>query len=86
MDPREDNEAEEVVKVERLSGGVEIAVNFEVEGGGNNDGNVMEVRAGQGFDEAALLEDFDVVVVVVEARRRGLGLWGGVVATIGVGF
>ena len=29
MDPREDDEAEEVVEVERLSGGVEITVNFE---------------------------------------------------------
>ena len=46
MNPRKDDEAEEVVKVERLSGGVEIAVNFEVEGGGNNDGSVMEVKAG----------------------------------------
>ena len=37
-----------------------------------------------------MLEDFDdvvvVVVVVVEARRRGLGLCGGVVAAIGVEF
>ena len=32
-----------------------------------------------------MLEDFDDVVVVVEARRRGLGLCGGVVAAIGVG-
>ena len=30
--------------------------------------------------------DDDVVVVVVEARRRGLGLCGGVVAAIDVGF
>ena len=29
MDPREDDEAAEVVEVERLSGGVEITVNFE---------------------------------------------------------
>ena len=86
MDPGEDDEAEEVVEVERLSGGVEIIVNFEAVGGGNDDGSVVEVRAGQGFDEAALLEDFDDVVVVVKARRRGLGLCGGVVAAIGVGF
>ena len=40
-----------------------------------------------------MLEDFDVVVVgvvvvvvVVKARRKGLGLCGGVVAAIGVGF
>ena len=46
MDPGEDDEAEEVVEVERLSGGVEIAVNFEAEGGGNNGGSVMDVRAG----------------------------------------
>ena len=31
-------------------------------------------------------DDVVVVVVVVEARRRGLGLCGGVVATIDVGF
>nr|POF26593.1 hypothetical protein CFP56_70298 [Quercus suber] len=29
VDPGEDDEAEEVAKVERLSGGVETAVNFE---------------------------------------------------------
>ena len=46
MDPGEDNEAEEVVEVERLSGGVKIAVNFKAGGGGNNGNSVMEVRAG----------------------------------------
>ena len=29
VDPGEDDEAEEVVEVERLSGGVEITINFE---------------------------------------------------------
>ena len=32
MEPGEDDEAEEVVEVERLSGGVEIAINFESSG------------------------------------------------------
>ena len=45
MDPGEDDEAEEVVEVERLSGGVEIIINFEAVGGGNDDGSVVEVRA-----------------------------------------
>ena len=46
MDLGMDDEAEEVVEVERLSSGVKIAVNFEVEGRGNNGGSVVEVRTG----------------------------------------